>query len=384
MKRTQILALMLLMTTTSSAVTDENNGQRKKRMVVEAAPDFVRPYVLPKYRGRATLLSRTEVIRHSVTANSSAGAFSLVQHNGKQTGYASARFHSHKHVDEHVYCARGRVELWAQKNVSRSTQEARVALPGDYGSFPIGTVHTFQLIDNDAQLSHIFSPAGFEHLFDVFSGGDFDTSGVSSPYVPHAPDEPSFGPLTPKMKETLASLDLYEQEEWVPRRDLVNGTAGSGRFRWHDGANELLTTVGDPYFVAKDRGPKYLNTEAGYKIIQPLAMAATSPNLTVGTVIMSPKLGNESASTATLPHHFALQMEDGQLVLDVEGYEKASLLHGDVAFVPSGVQFSYHATVPFTKFLYINAGKQGLDHQLLKKARPWELPAYPTYAGVKV
>ena len=98
---------------------------------------------------------------------------------------------------------------------------------------------------------------------------------------------------------------------------------------------------------------------------------------------MSQKLNNESATTTTLPHHFALQMEDGQLILKVEGYESTAMLHGDVAFIPAGTRFSYHAAVPFTKFLYMNNGYNGLDHQLLENAVPWELPAYPPYAGFK-
>lgn len=353
-------------------------------IVVSEAPDFVRPYVLPKYKGRAVLLSPTEVVRFAITANSSDGAFSMIQHNGKLTGYASARFHTHRHVHEHVYCARGRVELWAQRNTTDSIQEARVATAGDYGNLPIGSIHTFQLVDPDAQLAHVFHPAGFEHLFDFYSVGDFDTTSVSSPYVPHVEDEAPFELLTPELAEELATLDLYEHEYYVPRRDLINGTAGNSSLNWHNGPNELPATYGDPYFIAKDHGPKYLNTETGYKIIQPLANESTEKNFTMGTVIMSPKLNNESSTTTTLPHHFALQMEDGQLALEVEGYNEVLLLHGDVAFIPSGVRFSYHATVPFTKLLYMNAGNEGLEYQLLKNAMPWKLPAYPPFAGFKL
>ncbi|KAH0594517.1 hypothetical protein MHUMG1_07868 [Metarhizium humberi] len=377
---TRFLIFALAAATAESSCSSTGKDQS---IIVHEAPQTIRPYVMPKYKGRAVLLSKTEVVRFAITANSSDGAFSMIQHNGKLTGYASARFHTHRHVHEHVYCARGRVELWAQKNTTDSIQEARVATLGDYGNLPIGSIHTFQLIDPDTQLTHIFHPAGFEHLFDFYSVGDFESMGVGSPYVPHIEDEAPFGPLTPELKTELASLDLYESEQFVPRRDLINGTAGDSKLNWHNGPNELPTTYGEPYFIAKDHGKKFLNTETGYKIIQPLTNEATEKNFTLGTVIMSQKLANESATTTTLPHHFALQMEDGQLILKVEGYESTAMLHGDVAFIPAGTKFSYHAAVPFTKFLYMNDGYEGLDHQLLENAMPWELPAYPPYAGFK-
>lgn len=167
---------------------------------------------------------------------------------------------------------------------------------------------------------------------------------------------------------------------------MINGTASDLNLPWHNGENELPDDSTEPYFVAKDYGPKYLNTEVGYKVIQPLATPkqSTSGNFTMGTIIMSNKLDNETASSATLPHHFALQMDEGQLALTVKGYKTAYLLQGDVAFIPSDTPFKYHATVPYTKFLYLNGGANGLDYQLLKNSKPWGWPAYPIQAGYKI
>jgi hypothetical protein len=190
--------------------------------------------------------------------------------------------------------------------------------------------------------------------------------------------------MTPKEYNLLVSLDLYAapEEEYIPRRDFVNGTAGGSKQPWHDGKNTLPDDPTTPYFVAKDYGPKYLNADNGYKVIQPLATPTqTDGNFTMGTIIMSPKPANGSASTAILPHHFALQMEEGQLAFQVQGYEMVHLLHGDVAFIPAETRFTYYATVPYTKFIYMNAGRKGLDHQLLRRSVPWEFPAYPTYPG---
>ncbi|KAE8382447.1 RmlC-like cupin domain-containing protein [Aspergillus bertholletiae] len=355
-------------------------------IVVDTAPNDVRPYVLPKYKGDAIKLTSSQTIRFSITANSSGGAFSLLQHNGKVSGWLSARPHTHGLTHEHLYCTRGRCQLWGQKNATNASHEARVATPGDYGNIPPGSIHTFQLVDPDSQLTHVFHPAGFEKLFHVFSQGEHDTHGISSPYVPILDDPSPFGPMTPQEYNRLVSLDLYAapEEEYIPRRDFVNGTAGEAQQPWHDGPNHPPNDPTTPYFVAKDWGPKYLNTDTGYKVIQPLATPThTHRNFTMGTIIMSNKLANESVSTATLPHHFALQMEEGQLVFQVQGYDSVKLLHGDVAFVPAGVTFSYHATVPYTKFMYMNAGDRGLEYQLLRRSVPWEFPAYPTSPGFR-
>lgn len=386
MKSINIFTLALSATVTASTVTTHQHNTRHD-IVVNEAPDHVRPYVLPRYHGRAIFLTASQVIRFSITANSSDGAFSLVQHNGRESGWNSARPHTHRLTHEHFYCARGRVELWGMKNKTGASQEARVGTLGDYGNIPPDAIHTFQLTDPDSQLAHVFHPGGFEHLFDEFSAGSFPTNGVNSPYLPLAADPEIFGPMTPELAAQFAKLDLYASpsEEFVPRRDFVNGTAGDPHIHWHDGPNTLSNDSTLPYFVAKDYGPKFLNFANGYKVIQPLATPeqATGGNFSMGTIIMSPKLHNESANVATLPNHFAVQMEDGQLILEVDGCKTAQLLPGDVAFVPSGVKFSYHATVPYTKFLYLNGGAKGLEYQLLKTSVPWNFTAYPIYAGYK-
>ncbi|KAK5996746.1 Quercetin 2,3-dioxygenase [Cladobotryum mycophilum] len=325
-----------------SAASDTNTSS----LIVKEAPNFVRPYVLPKYKGKAVkLTSSGQIIRFSITANSSDGAFSLVQHNGRVTTWTPARPHTHQITHEHFYSARGRSELWAKKNVTGAVDKARPT-------------------DPDSQLSHIFHPGGFEHLFELVWS-----------------DPAPFGPLKPGEAERFATLDLYaiDAVDYVPRRDFVNGTAGDPDTPWHNGNNTLPDSDTEPYFVARDYGPKFLNSENGYKVIQPLMTPtqATHGNFTLGTIIMSEKLDNETASVATLPHHFALQMEDGQLVLELHGYKKAYLLPGDVAFVPANTTFKYTATVPFTKFLYMNGGAKGLEYQLLKKSVSWDFPAYP-------
>ncbi|EGX89040.1 RmlC-like jelly roll fold domain containing protein [Cordyceps militaris CM01] len=339
-----------------------------KTLTVETAPDFVRPYVLPRFHGKAIMLTKTQTITFSITANSSGGAFSLVQHNGKVTTWLNARPHVHKTYHEHFYCSRGRVELWTKRNTTAGNEdEARVASFGDYGNVPPGTIHTFQLVDPDSQLTHAFHPAGFEKLFDDVSSGRF-SSEAHAPYVPDPVDEQPYGPMTPELTAQLEPLDLFAvpDDEYVPRRDFVNGTASSAGLNWHNGTNELPTDPTKPYFIANNYGPKFLNSDNGYKVIQPISTVS-----------------DETESRVTLPNHLGIQLDDGQLMLSVEGYKKTYLLQGDVAFIPAGTPFSYQAMVPLTKFLYLNAGPHGLEYELLKRSVSWGFPSYPVEAGFK-
>lgn len=364
----------------------ESKSNCSKTIVVERAPDFVRPYVLPRFYGHAIMLTKTQTITFSITANSSGGAFSLVQHNGKVTNWLNARPHTHKATHEHFYCSRGRVELWTKKNAPDGHHEARVASPGDYGNVPPGTIHTFQLIDPDTQLTHAFHPGGFEKLFDFVTLGQFE-SDAHAAYVPDPIDEQPFGPMTPNLTAAYEPLDLFAvpENEFIPRRDFVNGTASDEGLNWHNGTNELPTDPTMPYFVANNYGPKFLNTDSGYKVIQPISTLDNSHtrNFTMGTIILSKKQDNETEPHVTLTNHLGIQMDDGQLVLSVEGYKTTHLLQGDVAFIPAGTPFRYHATVPMTKFLYLNAGPEGLEYELLNRSMPWGFPSYPVHQGFK-
>lgn len=374
----------LLTTARLTEAAGDGRAAATPSLVVDEAPSHVRPYVLPKFAGRAVYLTPSQPIRFSITANATGGAFSMVQHTGKASGWTPARPHSHRLSHEYFYCARGRIQVWGQgSDAALDEQEARVGTVGDFAAMPPGAIHTFQLTAPDSQMTHIYSPGGFEHLFEVFSGGDY-RSDVGAPYPPDWEDAEPFGPLTPEIDEQLRALDLYAAGEDVfyPRRDFVNGTAGSDEsLKWHDGNNTLPDDPTDFYFIAKDYGPKYLNTSpksSGYTVIQPLVTPQQNSEFTVGTLTLSPKPANGSAVAVTLPHPFALQMEEGQLALKISGFPLTEyLLSGDVAFIPANVSFEYHATVPFTRFLYLNAGDRGLDYHLMEESIPWGFPTYP-------
>lgn len=128
-------------------------------IIVDTTPNSVRPYALPKYKGDAIKLTSSQTIRFSITANSSDGAFSLLQHNGKASGWLSARPHTHGVTHEHLYCTRGRCQLWGQKNATNSSHEARVATPGDYGNIPqVPSTHSsWSILTHNLRMSSILA-----------------------------------------------------------------------------------------------------------------------------------------------------------------------------------------------------------------------------------
>ncbi|KAL0569360.1 hypothetical protein V5O48_012611 [Marasmius crinis-equi] len=343
-------------------------------LYVDEAPQFLRPYVLPKLSGQSVAVG-AQIYRFSVTGNSSNGAFTLMQTNAPDSTELGVLPHIHKTHYENFYCTKGRVQLWAKTNATG--EEARILSQGDYGAVPHNTIHTFQITDPDTQLTGVIQPGGFEELFIAIGDNSFQTS-TGSPFVPATAN--SSAGSSPEVITALESFDVFAQLDFSPRRDLVDGIAGTGN--WHDGANTLAEDAYTPNFIAKGYGPKFLNTDDGvYKVVQPLATGQQSANnFTMGTITMSPLLANQSVSTQNLTQHAAFQLEEGELVVTIEG-ETAGLIQGDVVFIPAGTPFTYYASRPFTKFLYVSAGGDGLDYQLIQKSVFWNYTTYPTYAG---
>lgn len=357
-------------------------------LYVDEAPQHLRAYVLPNMAGQAVAVGQ-QIYRFSVTGNASAGAFTLMQTNAPDSTALGVQPHIHKEHYENFYCTKGRVQLWAapgSANDTTSQQEARVLTQGDYGAVPHNTIHTFQILDPDTQLTGVIQPGGFEELFIAIGDGAY-TSVTGAPFVPAASNSSSSSAgSSPAAISALESFDVYAQLDFSPRRDLVNGSATATGSSWHDGANALAADAATPAFVAKNYGPKYLNVDDGaYRIVQPLVTATQSAgNFSMGTITMSPLLANQTTPPAqNLTQHLAFQVEEGQLVVALEG-ETASLIQGDVVFIPAGTPFTYHASRPFTKFLYVSAGADGLDHQLLQKSVAWDYASYPTYAGYTI
>lgn len=247
----------------------------------------------------------------------------------------------------------------------------------------------------------IIQPGGFEELFYALADGNF-TPSTFAPYGltdANAYNATSSSPPD-SVISALTSFDVYAQLTYAPSRELVNGSFSStgAATGWHEGqhVDELGADETTPYFIAKDYGPKYLSTEAGfYQIVQPLVTSTQSAgNFTSATIIISQKLSNESAmavvgnsstqATASLSGskaltgHSAFEVIEGLFTFEMSG-EILQMATGDVVFIPAGTPFQYYSQVPFTKVLYISQGADGLDSRLIANGESgWE---YTTWAG---
>ncbi|KAL0933733.1 quercetin 2,3-dioxygenase [Colletotrichum truncatum] len=294
----------------------------EESLVLEQAPEVLRPYVLRKGSGQAVSVGQ-QVYRLSVTGNSSAGAFSLLQTNAPDSKHLGVLPHVHKLHFENFYCTKGRFQVWTKTN---DTEQARILYQGDYAAVPQNTIHTFQILDPDSQGTGVIYPGGFERLFLSVSEQPY-LSSAGSPYTPATAENSAGEQLNPDAIATWATYDVHAHLEFTPRRDLVNGSAGGSGY-WHDGPNFLGPDSKTPNFIAKGYGPKYLNTDGGvYRIITPFATKnQTDGKFSQGTVTMSPKLSNQTAIHANLKQHVAFQLEEGSLVVNVTGYETSTLI----------------------------------------------------------
>jgi len=352
---------------------------------LETTPQKPVPYALKK--GKGIELGGGNIF--PVTGNSSGHAFCIMNTNAAGSHRAGGVFpHVHKKTYENFYAVKGRVQLWGQNLdtylANTSVQTTRVLGPGDIGAIPPNTIHTFSLLEPDTQLTGVLVPGGFEEFF-------FHMNVAAPPATPPAPGSGSgsgSGVVLPGAGgfdiPGLADWDVYPQLDFVARRDVVDGRAGPGN--WYDGPNPLPADAGAPIWVAKDYGPKFLNSENGrYHIVAPFVTGTqTNGTFSQGTITLSPPgdvNGGAKAPSVTNEYATAFMMEEGQLEVTVDGYDAVSLIDGDVVFVPGGVPFSYAATAEFTKFMYVTGGGRGLDYELMASARKWDSAFYPRGGG---
>lgn len=178
------------------------------------------------------------------------------------------------------------------------------------------------------------------------------------------------------MISALESFDVYAQLDFSPRRDLINGTAPSNS-TWHTGKNSVPSNSKTPFFVAKNQGPMYLNSQSSYQIIAPFITPIQGANkFTEGTITISRQASNITVPTRRFENHTAFEILEGALQVNLMN-ETVQLLQGDVVFVPGNTTFEYWSEVAFTKFLYVCAGERGLDVELIKEAKVWEYPTWP-------
>ena len=360
----------------SSAAAITAVAAAKSSLWVDQAPSYVRPYVIEHYANAQSCEVGAQNYRFYVTGASSGGAFSLLGTNSPSSTALGVLPHQHETHHENFFCYKGRFQLWADKY---NDSEARLFTPGDYGSVPINTTHTYQLLDPDTELTGVIFPGGFEDLF--FAIADRNVSYVSeTPYRPEAVSDAAGSGSSASLISTLESFDVYAQLEFTPRRDIVNGSSPSNT-TWHSDANSIPSVAGEPYFIAGNYGPKYLTKSSGtWHIIQPFVTPVTgaTQNFTQGSIIISRQVSNATVEEHKLSGHTAFQVLEGSLRVTIGG-ETATLIGGDVAFIPSETSFRYWSEVAFTKFMYVSAGTQGLDQQLLSGASSCNYTAIPVY-----
>jgi len=184
-----------------------------------------------------------------------------------------------------------------------------------------------------------------------------------------------FGGSTPAANP----YDIYMNPSFVARRDLVNGSAPSTT-GWHLKNNVLPTDPNEPYYVARDMGPKYLSKEAGfYQVIMPVSTPkqSTYHNFTISWIAMATLPANVTPPTYKFAGHSGFRVDEGAMMLEVDGYEPVQLLHGDVASLPPNTPYRYYSKVTYTKALYFAAEHNGLDTTLIAGAKSWDSPIWP-------
>ncbi|RAL17456.1 quercetin 2,3-dioxygenase anaerobically complexed with the substrate kaempferol [Aspergillus homomorphus CBS 101889] len=365
---------LLLSSLGQSLALPTSSSTSESSLIVENAPDHVRPYVIRHHSHARAVTVETQLYRFYVTGPSSGYAFTLMGTNAPHSDALGVLPHIHQRHYENFFCSKGSFQLWAQGD--DDTQQTRVLSAGDYGSVPRNVTHTFQIQDPDTEMVGVIVPGGFEELFYHLGSNISDTT--HSPYVPRSGSSSSAAGPDSTFITTLESYDVYAKLSFSPRYDAVNGTAPSGSV-WHNGANEL-GKVGKPYFLANGWSPKYLNSQYGYQIVAPFVTPTQSQdtNYTLSTISLSTTPSSVKVPTWTFPGACAFQVQEGRVVIQIGDYPVTELVSGDVAFIPGGVAFSYYSEAYFSKVLFVSSGTEGLDQKLIAEGKAWDYVTFPT------
>lgn len=350
---------------------------------VDSVPTYVRPYAIPHNAPQGIVVG-AQIYRFPVNGNSSGGAFTIIQTNAPNSDALGVLPHTHRTHYENFFCYKGSYQLWTSKE---NETESRILGPGDYGSVPINTTHTFQLLSPDTELTGVIVPGGFEALFYALSSGPFNTS-TYAPYALGPQDAANASASTSSgvadgLISELQALDVYAQLDFNTTLPLVDGSSNANA-SWHKAASVIPEDDSTPYYVAKDWGPKYLvtNHSTFYQVVQPLNSPVNSGeyNFTLATISMQRKLQNQTDERHTLQGHCAFLVLEGALSLTMLN-ETVTLFDGDVAFVPADTQFSYSSPAGFSKVYYISQGQHGLDQQFISAGNLTDYPVWPAYAA---
>ncbi|GKZ36487.1 hypothetical protein AbraIFM66950_007603 [Aspergillus brasiliensis] len=370
-----LLSLGSLTSSQNTSVPSNNtSGVLPASLYVDNAPNYLRPYVIRQYATAQSTILRGEIFRFHITGASSGGAFTLSIVSAPQNTILNVLPHIHERHFENFYNYKGRFQLWAQGH-DNMTQQTRVLTQGDFGAVVRNSTHTFQMMDPDTQMGGLIVPGGFERIF--FAIGRNTSTSTHTPYDPSFAGETFSLASSNSSMNTEQTYDVYNQPSFNPRRDAINGTAPANT-TWHDGPNQL-GQFGQPYFVANGFGPKYINNETGYQIIQPLVGPTQSGdlNFTTSTITLSSVPPNITIPTWNIPDVVAFQVLEGNLWVQIANYDTAILSTGDVALIPGGIDFKYWTETYYTKIVSMNKGSNGVDQQLIARGGNYSSVMFP-------
>lgn len=135
-------------------------------LVVDNAPDHLRPYIMRHYAQAQAVTIGAQTYRFYITGPSSDYAFTLLSTTAPNSASLGVLPHLHQTHYENFFNLKGRYQLWAQKD--NGTEQTRIIGPGDYGSVVRNTTHTFKILEPDTELIGAIVPGGFEYVLFSF------------------------------------------------------------------------------------------------------------------------------------------------------------------------------------------------------------------------
>lgn len=355
----ELFILWTLINTALAAVIKERHDDRS--IIVDSLPKHVRPYIIPYMSGTAYRVGN-DIFRVLADTDSSGGAFMVFSEFDAQNGQVPT--HWHQVWYETFYCFQGGMTLFAG-------DETRALQHHDFGVVTQNHNHTYVFTEPDTVLLSFNRPSGFDKwIYNV-------STPWNPPFPAPYPPEPLHYPIEKALAASGPPLDIYLALDAPLNYDITNCTSDLST-PWHNGPSMLPDDSTTPFFVANNRGPKYLHRELGQVIAPLLTPTQTAGNSTLGTVLLRQALPTTPDVSQSFAESQLFVVLDGELRMKILG-QKYSLLTGDTVFLPSNTEFAYWSEVAVTKVWIGATGGNGLLNKLMEEAEEWPYAVFPAH-----
>ncbi|KAL3476845.1 hypothetical protein BJX99DRAFT_270197 [Aspergillus californicus] len=280
-------------------------------------PSSRTPYAIPQLEGeRITIPGSKGTFRILASSKQTNGLMAVFQ-SGAVISDAPG-FHYHNQAHDVFLVTKGYLKLW-------NGDKCRIMGPGDFAYVPPKVIHNPDMLGPHTEIYGLITPGDWVDFFRY----------ISEPYegvlVPESDNRDLKALLIPKVMAAKGKFDVVFQPHYVP----------PALGEW-DGDDEKIPETQAPFFLKANTGPRWM---LGGVMSRPFITTAQSAGVCAISSIESSSVYGAGANALgrfmtfeSVDH--CLCVQEGTLVVRLEGKEDAEFREGETVLIPAGQAFA--------------------------------------------